>query len=214
MYSRYPLKLVTVTLEHDRCWTSFVKEGQIRVLSHVNNGTYVRDVVVGDIEAVRTVTRLDPSTRVKEVVNLRRYGDVVVADILLSYDNSTVALLQKNGVALLEPTVVEGTESWNFLAYEYQLRKILEELERAASVVRVSMTDYVPQREVVLSDDEVRALEGAISMGYFEVPRRHRTWEVSRKLGMSQSTFTLHLRRAQRKLATKFLNSLRRSSST
>jgi predicted DNA binding protein/ActR/RegA family two-component response regulator len=60
----------------------------------------------------------------------------------------------------------------------------------------VSETDAVGE----LTDRQRQVLELAVEAGYFERPRHNNTGELAESLDISRSTFTQHLRAAQRKL--------------
>lgn len=53
-----------------------------------------------------------------------------------------------------------------------------------------------------LTDQQYRALQTAVACGYFEWPRRSTASECADALGVSQPTFSQHLRRAQEKILT------------
>lgn len=48
-----------------------------------------------------------------------------------------------------------------------------------------------------LTDDQIKTLETAYNMGYFEVPRKASAVDISERLEVAQSTFSEHLRRAE-----------------
>ena len=53
-----------------------------------------------------------------------------------------------------------------------------------------------------LSDEQLQTLETAYEMGYFDVPRRTSATDVADRIGVSQSSFSERLRRAERNLVS------------
>ncbi|MCY0862446.1 MAG: hypothetical protein OWQ52_08460 [Metallosphaera prunae] len=85
MYSRYPLKLVTVDLLHEGCWTSFL-DNKVQVIAHHSNGHVVRDLVVGKPDSFKVIKRLDRSTRINSILNVSYLNDGrVLVDMTLDY---------------------------------------------------------------------------------------------------------------------------------
>lgn len=64
---------------------------------------------------------------------------------------------------------------------------------------------FGPTTAAGLTDRQLDALAAAQEMGYFEVPRRHSLGEVANSLGISASSLSERLRRAQAHLATRAL---------
>jgi predicted DNA binding protein len=62
----------------------------------------------------------------------------------------------------------------------------------------------VPTESILagLTDKQVEMLCEAFSLGYFEQPAKVTAEELARKAGVSRSTFTEHLRKAEAKILT------------
>jgi len=79
--------------------------------------------------------------------------------------------------------------------YHVELRRVIDGDPGAEGRRDVAVVDRDR-----LTDRQVAALRTAHELGYFERPRGATGEEVARRLGVAPSTFTEHLRRAQRKV--------------
>jgi len=57
-----------------------------------------------------------------------------------------------------------------------------------------------------LTDKQRRVLISAYRLGYYDVPRRITSEDLARKLGLVKSTFSAHVRKAERRLLTEILS--------
>ncbi len=197
MYSRYPLKLVTVDLLHEGCWTSFL-DNKVQVIAHHSNGHVVRDLVVGKPDSFKVIKRLDRSTRINSISNVSYLDDGrVLVDMMLDYRNSVFSLLDASNLLVVEPTIVYGNEIWSFLAYEYQVNEVLRELRGISRVNEVRVQDF---DGLELSEEELEVLSTALELGYFNVPREVNLKDVARATGKSVNAVAYSLRSGERKI--------------
>ena len=197
MYSRYPLKLVTVDLLDEGCWTSFL-DNKVQVIAHHSNGHVVRDLVVGKPDSFKVIKRLDRSTRINSISNVSYLDDGrVLVDMMLDYRNSVFSLLDASNLLVVEPTIVYGNEIWSFLAYEYQVNEVLRELRGISRVNEVRVQDF---DGLELSEEELEVLSTALEMGYFNVPREVNLKDVARATGKSVNAVAYSLRSGERKI--------------
>ncbi|WP_338602770.1 helix-turn-helix domain-containing protein [Sulfolobus tengchongensis] len=210
-YSKYPYKLVNVRLLHNGCWTSYVDDYVVRSLgrSYQPDDNAVRSLVVVNAKSMKVLMNLKDEGKIKDIVNVHRYGDNFVVDILQSYNNSILSVLNKYGAIILDTVKTNKREFWSFLTYEYKIPKIIDDLKNLAVVERVKVTDYDPSiREINLTELELKCLITAAKAGYFDYPKKVRAKELAQILGIKESTFIYHLRNAQRKMISKLLNDL------
>ncbi|MCY0861327.1 MAG: helix-turn-helix domain-containing protein [Metallosphaera prunae] len=197
MHSRYPLKLVTVDLLHEGCWTSFL-DNKVQVIAHHSNGRVMRDLVVGKPESFKVIKRLDRSTRINSISNVSYLDDGrVLVDMMLDYRNSVFSLLDASNLFVVEPTIVYGNEIWSFLAYEHQVNEIIRELRGITRVNEVRVQDF---DGLELSEEELEVLSTALEMGYFNVPREANLKDVARATGKSVNAVAYSLRNGERKI--------------
>ncbi len=205
MYSKFPLKLVVLDLFHEDCWTSHIENDTIKVVSHKIYGNLVRDVVICNYESFKTLKKLNDKHRIKNIINVSAYeGKKVLVDMYLSYDDSVLSILNKNNVIILEPTIVYGNEKWFFLAYDFQINKVINDLKNYAKINKISVKDYKPE-DNNLNETEVDILKIALDLGYFDRPRKITIKELANKLKMSEMTVVYYLRNAEKKIIENFL---------
>jgi predicted DNA binding protein len=57
-----------------------------------------------------------------------------------------------------------------------------------------------------LTEKQRRVLIAAYKLGYYDIPRRITSGEMARKLNLVKSTFSAHVRKAERRLLTEMLS--------
>ncbi len=91
-----------------------------------------------------------------------------------------------------------------------QLRTLFADLDKAHLHCRVlSLMDarYSPSSPLSgLTEKQREVLTKAHQLGYYDVPRRIGSRELSRELGLSRSTLSAHVRKAERRLITRLLS--------
>jgi predicted DNA binding protein len=60
-----------------------------------------------------------------------------------------------------------------------------------------------------LTSKQIRAISEALALGYFEEPSRISAAELASRLGVSRSTLSEHLRKAERKIPINIFSSIR-----
>lgn len=86
------------------------------------------------------------------------------------------------------------------------LRKMLKNLEVDWKIVRIEnvnlqfdLKDLTPQ--------QLKAVNLAIEKGYFEIPKKVNLEELSEQMKLSRTTFLEHLRKAEKKILSKYFDS-------
>ncbi len=86
------------------------------------------------------------------------------------------------------------------------LRKMLKSLEVDWKIVRIEnvnlqfdLKDLTPQ--------QLKAVNLAIEKGYFEIPKKVNLEELSEQMKLSRTTFLEHLRKAEKKILSKYFDS-------
>jgi hypothetical protein len=115
------------------------------------------------------------------------------------------------------PFELEG-DKWRmtFLGTESQIQKILAKLDKKGlkyRIVNSGNASFAPVSILTtLTGKQRRAIMAAYNKGYFDFPRRIKSKELARSLGISQSTLTQHLITAQRKILDNITSSSPRAS--
>jgi predicted DNA binding protein len=122
----------------------------------------------------------------------------------------TKAVLDHGGIFPTPIPVIRGLEKWNvLLPNEGRKRSLFSELD-ALGVVKVDQVRQMHLNEMLstetvihppgLSSRQNQVLRVAVESGYFESPRIVRSRDLAARIGIAQSTFLEHLRKAQLKL--------------
>ncbi|MCY0851095.1 MAG: bacterio-opsin activator, partial [Sulfuracidifex metallicus] len=93
-YSKYSYKMVNLRLLHNDCWTSHM-DGHVvkslgRSFDHSDNG--LRALVVVSSSSMKTLKSLMDEGKIKDIVNVQRYSDKFIVDIVQEYNNSVLSI--------------------------------------------------------------------------------------------------------------------------
>jgi predicted DNA binding protein len=209
-YSKYPYKLVNLKLVHHNCWTNYISENTvIRSLGRSYYDGTLRALVVVSSKSIRKLYELKKEGKIEDILNVQRYGDNYIIDIVQKYKDSILSVLNKYEAIILETVKTNRREFWSFVTYDFKIPKIIEELKGISTIEKIKVSDYDPtRRELSMSDMELKCLIYAAKLGYFDYPKRANVKEMAKVLGISEVMFLYYLRRAQRKLVEKLLNDL------
>jgi len=175
-----------------------------------------------EFTAVSRVEFKDPQTKVEE---LRSNGFLVEAQTLEQQKDGAYTVFMRGGPSLssvlksidvdsgyLFPPIgiSEGKVKISFLGNEAQVRTFLEKIDAAGIHYKVimltdaSFSPFSPLNQLTEKQREV--LLSAYKYGYYDIPRRINTKELSKKLGIGDSTFAEHLRKAERHILVSLLS--------
>ncbi|WP_165872091.1 helix-turn-helix domain-containing protein [Natrarchaeobius halalkaliphilus] len=125
-------------------------------------------------------------------------------------------VLAEHGMRVLETGVERGRGIVTVVCPDetnvQELATALQERYPTANVGSIRSKRHAARRtkldELIgsMTDKQLQAIELAFYSGYFERPREHNTTEIASKLGVSRTTFTQHLRAAERKLLTRIFD--------
>jgi len=175
-----------------------------------------------EFTAVSRVEFKDPQTKVEE---LKSNGFLVEAQTLEQQKDGAYTVFMRGGPSLssvlksigvdsgyLFPPigVSEGKIKITFLGNEAQVRTFLEKIDTAEIRYKVvmltdaSFSPFSPLNQLTEKQREV--LLSAYKYGYYDIPRRINTKQLSKKLGIGDSTLAEHLRKAERHLLISLLS--------
>ena len=104
----------------------------------------------------------------------------------------------------------EGRIRFTLLGSEVEMVKFLKIAKKSGVEFTIlSSTDakFAPSSTLsVLTDQQHEVLAAAYRSGYFEVPRKITTEQLARRLGVSKSSLSEHLRKAQYRVLTKLIS--------
>jgi len=204
--SRHPIKLVNIYLIHENCWSKYYLEDDlVKILDLIPypDKNLLRVSAVVSLRGYRTISKLKSEGKIKNIYNVYNFKNGILVDLARDYDNSIFSVIRKNHGILLNTMKFSGGEIWNLLVYEYRLNRLLNEVKEFAQIERVEVNDDIPIAEI--SDREFKILNIAYDLGYFDYPRKIKSDELARIIGIKRSTLVYHLRRAENKIIGYFI---------
>jgi len=132
-------------------------------------------------------------------------------------------MIKENDCWYLVPDEIRG--GWEhhtiFSNSRENLQKLVEDIKSAGGEARVSSIHplvtkgqwepILPISSILagLTKKQISAISAAVEMGYFEEPSQIGADDLARTIGISRSTFSEHLRKAQRKILTNVFSWIR-----
>jgi hypothetical protein len=180
-----------------------------------------------EFAAVSQVEFKDPNTKVEELLT---NGFLVEVQALERQKNGAYIVFMRGGPSLSSVLKSIGVENGylfppigisdgkikiSFLGSELQVREFMEKVNAAQihyKVVTLTDADFSPFSPLnQLTEKQREVLVAAFKNGYYDIPRRINTQQLSKKLGIGDSTLAEHLRKAERRL---IINLLTQNSDT
>jgi DNA-binding transcriptional ArsR family regulator len=165
--------------------------------------------------------KLRPLTR--NPLELTRHLDITKLQILTKLDDgSLIAYVSgkpdsrwneidssKYGY-LLAPELTQNSMRKTLIGTRVQVEKMLSRLEKAGmpfEIVSASEARFTPDSLFMsLTASQRKTVAEAYSSGYFDVPRKTDSKKLARSLGISKSTLSEHLRKAEKHLLAQILS--------
>jgi predicted DNA binding protein len=159
-------------------------------------------------------------THLKEVKDyLLLLKDIKKAEILLDEPDTKLLsfyfkhgplgdIILQTGVHIRPPLELEnGIIKVNLIGLKENVNKFIkltDELENITMEIdRKSGLKFL--NKPLLTRQQERILKEAVKLGYYDLPRRITTMKLSEKLGLSASTVTEHLRKAEKKILIDYI---------
>jgi predicted DNA binding protein len=111
---------------------------------------------------------------------------------------------------LLAPELTQNSLRKTIIGSRIQVERMLSRLEKGGmrfEIVSASEARFTPDSLFMsLTVSQRKAMAEAYSCGYFDVPRKTNSKKLARSLGISKSTLSEHLRKAERHLLAQILS--------
>lgn len=193
---------------------------------------HVLKMVPGEFAAIARVEVKDPRFRFEEIFPAEEVQGSKFETELLDRESDTISTYLMKSSMRPDPRRVEQTGSIPYIAtpFEYrdrklqvaylgsssQIRRLLAVLARLSKQSRIryrvaSLGDakFPPNSPIGrLTDKQRRVLITAYRLGYYDVPRKITAEELSKRLNLVKSTFSAHVRKAERRLLTEMLSEI------
>ncbi len=218
------MKFCEIGIYHHDCWftdaITHFPELQIREISaritktesetKINSACYrlfsPRDNLANDF-----IRRIISNGMVSEAKLLSSAGPTALIEVSwkaprTSYD----AVLGSGCSAASSCYAKEGYETYSLFADNpNQIKSLLNEMEQIGQVRMFSIkNESKNSNSYGLTSKQTQALVSAISMGYYEWPKKANLEELAAKLGIKRRTLQENLRKAESKVFPKLINEL------
>lgn len=149
------------------------------------------------VESIRQVTERDKEALFEAVINVSS----TILSMMAGFDASITGLTASSDAVDVVVELPQNTDVRSFVNQFQQAypETSVESVQRSTQPTQTQQTFYA-EIEDRLTDRQLEALRLAYHSGYFEWPRASSGEEVADSLGVSQPTFTGHLRAGERKL--------------
>ncbi|WP_236748996.1 helix-turn-helix domain-containing protein [Acidianus manzaensis] len=205
------MKEVILAINHESCWTSLVGDYVVKTMYLTINPekNFIRSIILLDKKYKNLISEIK---KTKSFVGYNHLSiseeGKILFDFRKRYKNSVLNTLQSNEGIVVKGLKYKGREIWQILIYESYLNQFINELKSKGEIEILGSKDY-EIKEDELSPQEVQILGSAYKQGYFDFPRKIKSDEISKKLDMSKSTFSYHIRSIESKIITKYLDDLK-----
>ena len=127
--------------------------------------------------------------------------------VVISSDFPLARLIHETGAFYVYPIKFSGGRELCTLVFENKkkLRKVLKQLDCDWKIVRIGDVNLEFHLEG-LTSKQLKAVNLAIEKGYFEIPKKVNLDELSKQMKISRATFLEHLRKAERKILSKYFD--------
>jgi len=208
-----PLVRLKVRAVHDGCWSTDERiRSEMRILDfRIMSDNRLRMLI--DKEDKDTLLNPLKKTYNLFIVNgMSKYGrDKLIISFIKSIQEISVPKLidQYHGF-FLGSVYKNGIEEWNFVIPAREVKVVLSNMNLIMSRMEIKADDYDPVSVAALNSQELEILNTAYELGYFDFPRETDLKELSRRLNMSKSTVSYHLRNIERKILSNILKDYNR----
>jgi len=191
---------------------------------------HILRMVPGEFAAIVRIELRDPKFNVEAIWALEGLQGSKLEHELLDTESDTVfTYFIRSKTRVRSPGLVGQGGSMPYLSTPFELKdgRLRITLLGSSSQIRRYLTDLSKQTMVKyriasltdakfppdsplgrLTDKQRRVLIAAFRLGYYDVPRRITSEELAKKLSLVKSTFSAHVRKAERRLLTEILSEL------
>ncbi len=217
------MKYCEIGVYHHDCWftdaiTQFpaihVKELSGRVVSGNSKNRIVKGlykVISPDFDAFKNFVRyISRAGKVLEITPIEICNDPLIQVTWKAPVTSYDAILQ-SGCVINSPCYSrDGYEGYTIFAKEPNtIKKLLNELEQIGEVKMFSTKNYIEKiNKYNLTKKQKQAVASAISLGYYEWPKKVNLEELAGRLGMKRRALQENLRKAEAKILPNLLDEL------
>lgn len=218
------MKFCEIGVYHHDCWFTdaishfpevAVKETSSRICNSdsgikVNKASY--GITSPGEEALHDfLSRISQGGRILEAKTLSITGNSAIIEVSWKAAKTSYDAVLGSGCSVTSSCYAkDGYETYSLFAENPGgIKKLLDDLEQIGEVKLFSIKNAVASKSKFgLTPKQRHALVSAISMGYYEWPKKANLEELATKLGVKRRTLQENLRKAEGKLLPKLLDEL------
>ncbi|KAB7519708.1 helix-turn-helix domain-containing protein [Halosegnis rubeus] len=177
---------------------------RVRTASVGEPATLVAEVTAPSLAPV--IAAISEADGVRSLDILDRHGDTAVCRLTVA-DAGPLAAAAAAGAPPEYPfTVADGTIEWELTATRSALADLADELSERGLEFTVAEMRPGDDGEPLLTPRQRTVVRTAVDSGYYEVPRGCSLATVAEQADLSKSTCSEILRRAEKRLLTRYLD--------
>lgn len=177
-------------------WNIRFKDGSVGDMLHVSGEPSKLDNVVKFLESYKTI---------RQVEIMERGQDYLILNVVTDSDKSISKKIYDSKCFIISPIEFDGPdEFWTIgSASREHLNDLFQKLKTVGEARLLSMREigFGTDR---LTSQQKKALEAAISNGYYQFPRGISATALAKKLNLAKATLLEHLRKAEAKIITDY----------
>ena len=157
------------------------------------------------------LSRISQGGRILEAKTLSITGNSAIIEVSWKAARTSYDSVLGSGCSVTSSCYAkDGYETYSMFAEKpTDIKKLLDELEQIGETKIFSIKNSaVSKQSFGLTPKQRHALVSAISMGYYEWPKKANLEELAAKLGVKRRTLQENLRKAESKLLPKLLDEL------
>lgn len=197
------------SIDHEDCWTTMVGKFIVRNIGREINieKNYIRAVIILDRKYINLIRSIKKHKSFISYSAFYGNGDKIIFDFKKNTHGVIRNIISLDGI-IMDDFKYMGSEYWKILIYEDRIQELFGKLQSEGSIKLWGYRQY-EVTEQDLTPQELKSLVMAYTKGYFNFPKKAKSGEVAKLVGIDKSTFIYHLRSAESKLIKRYLDQLK-----
>jgi len=198
------VKVISFTILHDEGWSRETEKYDVSaqpINKYFSKGSFSFDLLLwgNDVQSF-----LEELKEKRQIISMDVVGVTKKFGLLRLKHRSggTISSLARRfGGIIVSEYVNDGLENWKIVLRSRSARKFRERLTDYGNVVKYReemLRDFTDLPSP--SQRQLQILEAALRAGYFDYPKKIRSDELAKSLGMTPATLVYHLRNAEREI--------------
>jgi|GEM_PF-413208 len=191
---------------HDNCWSNNY-EVKTKVFYYQLVWPYMRVNMIVPGNKRRIVIEEYKKFHKTFIINsMQKYRKSYLISVTKDIkETSILNLLGNRGAIFISEETWNGMEHWDFAVPVKLKNDIIKDLSNLIKIKEIKTNAFEPYYFMDLTPLQIRILETAINLGYYDYPKKTSLKDIAQNLGISKSVVLYNLRSINKKLGTGFL---------